>query len=599
MFGGLYDVTFADLQHGWVVGERCDSTPNWRVVLRTTDGGQTWTEQILGSDGFPCMVYFLNAEEGWISDSPDLLHTTDGGDTWIHIPTTRLFKKIQFVDSLHGWAATDLAYLCHTTDGGRTWTPQAPNPVINRVILSLYCLDDNTVWAVGEGGLIYRTEDSGSHWTTWQAADSNVRINAVHFADAQRGWAVGWDGMILHTSDGGLNWSLQNGNMATASARMSCAAFADSHHGWAASWDAIMHTSDGGQSWMIQDSVHGANSLVAIDSLTAWMAGGNDCALRHTTNSGAEWITVTPGGNICAGYVAASGRDHLWVLGAGLSGDSCICRSTDAGGSWACFPLTEYNSNDLWSELCFADDTHGWRYGGGSEGPDGFILHTGDGGATWAVQSDNPGSFISDISCVDSQHAWACGEYGVLLKTTDGGEHWSELPDSGLRLSTVQFLDSLHGWGRTRNGLSVRSTDGGNTWDSICTGTGNSIDGMCFSDFEHGWLVGPGGAILHYDGTASAAPRAASILARTFALSAYPNPFNPTTVLSFDVPTSGRVRLVVYDITGRLVTTLTDQVCTQGNYRVSFDGADLPSGIYFARMSGKGFSKTQKLVLLK
>jgi len=98
---------------------------------------------------------------------------------------------------------------------------------------------------------------------------------------------------------------------------------------------------------------------------------------------------------------------------------------------------------------------------------------------------------------------------------------------------------------------------------------------------------------------ANSAAHPREVLPQNYSLAAYPNPFNPTTVLSFDVPATGRVRLAVYDITGRLVQALANRVYAQGNYRVSFDGANLSSGIYFARMSGKSFSRTQKLVLLK
>jgi len=122
---------------------------------------------------------------------------------------------------------------------------------------------------------------------------------------------------------------------------------------------------------------------------------------------------------------------------------------------------------------------------------------------------------------------------------------------------------------------------------------------MYFVDPENGWVVGSGGTILHHTGTAlSSAPSGAAPV-HNYGLTAYPNPFNPNTVLSFDIPATRRVRLAVYDITGRLVVTLADRVFAQGNHRVSFDGSSLPSGIYFARMQGKNFSKTQKLVLLK
>jgi predicted outer membrane repeat protein len=82
-------------------------------------------------------------------------------------------------------------------------------------------------------------------------------------------------------------------------------------------------------------------------------------------------------------------------------------------------------------------------------------------------------------------------------------------------------------------------------------------------------------------------------------LSSFPNPFNPTTTLSFDLPSSGRVSLCVYDITGRLVETLADGVYASGTHQIIFDASNLSSGIYFARLKSSDFVKTEKLVLLK
>lgn len=82
-------------------------------------------------------------------------------------------------------------------------------------------------------------------------------------------------------------------------------------------------------------------------------------------------------------------------------------------------------------------------------------------------------------------------------------------------------------------------------------------------------------------------------------LSSFPNPFNPTTQIAFTLPRAQRVRLVVYDVTGREVRTLTDRVYESGEHRVSFDGSSLPSGIYFARLNAGTFSKAEKLLLLK
>jgi hypothetical protein len=85
----------------------------------------------------------------------------------------------------------------------------------------------------------------------------------------------------------------------------------------------------------------------------------------------------------------------------------------------------------------------------------------------------------------------------------------------------------------------------------------------------------------------------------SFILSAYPNPFNPACTISFDLPQTGEVAMKVYDITGRFATDLVHTVYPAGEHHITFDGSQLPSGIYFARMDYAGTTQTHKLLLLK
>jgi hypothetical protein len=85
----------------------------------------------------------------------------------------------------------------------------------------------------------------------------------------------------------------------------------------------------------------------------------------------------------------------------------------------------------------------------------------------------------------------------------------------------------------------------------------------------------------------------------SFVLSAYPNPFNPATTLSFSLPKVGVAKLTIYDLNGRVARVLQDGMMEAGEHRLSFDGSLFPSGIYFARISAHGFESTHKLVLLK
>ncbi len=84
-----------------------------------------------------------------------------------------------------------------------------------------------------------------------------------------------------------------------------------------------------------------------------------------------------------------------------------------------------------------------------------------------------------------------------------------------------------------------------------------------------------------------------------YSFSAYPNPFNPATTLSFSVAAPGEVRLQLFNLEGQHVRTLVDGRYEMGTYQVPLDARDLPSGVYFSRFSAGTFVKTEKLVLMK
>lgn len=79
----------------------------------------------------------------------------------------------------------------------------------------------------------------------------------------------------------------------------------------------------------------------------------------------------------------------------------------------------------------------------------------------------------------------------------------------------------------------------------------------------------------------------------------YPNPFNASTKIKFFIPASSHVRLGVYDLTGRLVSTILDELCAQGEHAVEFDGDGLASGPFFYRIEAGSFTKTRYMMLLK
>jgi hypothetical protein len=79
----------------------------------------------------------------------------------------------------------------------------------------------------------------------------------------------------------------------------------------------------------------------------------------------------------------------------------------------------------------------------------------------------------------------------------------------------------------------------------------------------------------------------------------YPNPFNPTTKINFALPKSGLVTMKVYDMLGKEVSTLVNEVKNAGTYSVDFNASALSSGIYFYKVSVNGFTEVKKMMLIK
>jgi hypothetical protein len=79
----------------------------------------------------------------------------------------------------------------------------------------------------------------------------------------------------------------------------------------------------------------------------------------------------------------------------------------------------------------------------------------------------------------------------------------------------------------------------------------------------------------------------------------YPNPFNPTTTIKYQIPERNFVSIKVFDVLGNEIETLVDEEMSQGKYEVKFDGSLLSSGIYFYKIAVGNFVETKKMILLK
>jgi photosystem II stability/assembly factor-like uncharacterized protein len=121
----LRDLCFVSDSTGWAAGAD-------RMVLKTTDGGQTWVPQPVPASPNPYLmdVCFIDSSEGWVNEyDGTMLHTTDGGASWEvqHAEGSPQLYGLDFVSATHGWSAGLSSAIQHTADGGSTWVNQTTN----------------------------------------------------------------------------------------------------------------------------------------------------------------------------------------------------------------------------------------------------------------------------------------------------------------------------------------------------------------------------------------------------------------------------------------------------------------------------------------
>jgi len=122
------------------------------------------------------------------------------------------------------------------------------------------------------------------------------------------------------------------------------------------------------------------------------------------------------------------------------------------------------------------------------------------------------------------------------------------------------------------------------------------------SDANNGVVVGTGGSILHTNngGTTYVWDDRHQKQISSFELQQnFPNPFNPSTTIVYEVPKREHITLKVYNLLSEEVLDLVDGVVEPGTHTVQVHAGDLASGVYFYRLRGNGGATTRKMVLIK
>jgi len=149
-------------------------------------------------------------------------------------------------------------------------------------------------------------------------------------------------------------------------------------------------------------------------------------------------------------------------------------------------------SDDILS-ISFPNEENGWACGRW-----GTILHTSDGGLNWIRQNCNTDLTLTSIFFIDSSSGWAAGNEGAILHTSDGGKTWKkqECPVD-YYLMDIFFVSALKGWIVTEETHILYTENGGKTWQVQFNDEEYILKAVSFTDANNGWAVGEYGYIYH------------------------------------------------------------------------------------------------------
>ena len=281
---------------------------NGRNILSSTDSGTTYNPLSRNGRIQYNDICFLNDSSGYIAgDEGIILRTHDFGESWKPLQTIPAViggnsaLKIFFLDSLHGFAATDNVY--KTSNGGSSWTiTSTPGGGSQFTASQMFFMDNLKGLVLNQGG-IYKTINAGDSWTN--VVTSNFFFTDFTFTAAGKGFAVGYDGECKVTTDEGSTWTPFNLNTLEY---LTTVYFYNNNIGFIGTEDStLFKTTDGGSSWTVMNGSGLPNfrkrSFRFINDSTGYVLcneGGGISAIYKTTNGGFNWSLITQPNENCS-----------------------------------------------------------------------------------------------------------------------------------------------------------------------------------------------------------------------------------------------------------------------------------------------------------
>lgn len=419
------DIFFTDASTGFALTSSADGG----AIYRTTDGGNTWTRKATDPSVLNS-VFFADAMDGYaVGNANRVLKTTDGGSTWEpqevadDVPADGLtsVRCASATECLMTTASGDR--LLRTTDGGTTI--ESFNPSARKVFAASLASPSVAV-GVGEGGATVRSVNADAADPSFAPVGSeplDAIFSRMRAASQSIALAPGQDGKLGVSTDGARTWSLKH---VPTSDSLIDAWFTDADHGFVLdNAGRAQRTEDGGDSWALLDTGTSQvpKSVYAPDAGTVLLFGPR--GVRRSQDGGVSFDPVggrlaskagvfdydrTSGGVLFAwgigGVLVSSDQGATWkavkgpvkrpayqkvdfvseTAGFALTTDGRLWRTLNGGRRWT--QLASAGTQRAY-DMAFGSTTDGYlavRSFGASGKDAGWVLHTSDGGASWAPQ---------------------------------------------------------------------------------------------------------------------------------------------------------------------------------------------------------------------
>ena len=617
-----------------------------RTIFKTTDGGDYWFNVYSNvQDVNFNSLWFLNPDIGIVIGSYDdgtyerglILRTTNGGTSWIENIVNEFdgITDLQFLDSTKGYFIAKSEknhFLCKTEDMCKTWSVITQR---SYSITSYKFLNRDTIFAIMGDSItannIMKSIDGG---VTWQNIQSfNIRLEKIDFNLSGNGFLLGSIGFgllsfLYNSNDDGDNWTIEK---FTYPIKDVC--FVDKEIGYIVGgcstgghpadpiYGHVFSSIDGGKIWEINFNIGGIlqscsfiTNSIGYSLTTLWGK------IYKTVDNGDNWNLIyinnpdSTGFDFWGNDICTIGDNITYVTGRYSVSDTNgagILGSFDEGENWYLikkFPDSGGYSYNLFS-ICSVG-TNAWAVGEGGM----IVKYTPQTG--WVKQTSVTDLPLKKVFFSDENSGWITGGYlggddfhPILLKTTNNGETWDVKTDLKYLINDIWFVNNQHGWAvgcdATSQGVILESEDGGDNWTTVVDDLSGTLNSIFVKD-NYVWAVGEYGLVLRTTNAGTVwVEDENNNFPTAFKLEQnYPNPFNPSTKIKYSIPRQSIVTLKLYDILGKEIETLVNEEKLAGTYEVEFnchsgEVRNLTSGVYFYQLKAGSYVETKKMLLIK